>query len=60
LTVSQNRVLRKIFRPKREKVAVGWKRLYKEELHNLYASSDVIRVINWRKMTWAGHVERIG
>jgi hypothetical protein len=54
LTVLQNRVLRKIFRPKREKVAGGWKSLYKEELHNLYASSDVIRMINWRKMRGAG------
>jgi hypothetical protein len=41
-----DRVLRKIFGPKKEEVAGGWRRLHNEELHNLYASSNVIRVIN--------------
>jgi hypothetical protein len=42
----ENRVLRRIFGPKREEVAGGWRRLRNEELYNLYASADVIRVIN--------------
>jgi len=42
--VSENRVLRRIFGPKREEVAGGWRRLHNEELHNLHASPDVIRV----------------
>jgi hypothetical protein len=43
-------VLSRIFGPKREKVARGWSRLHNEELHNLYASTNVIRVINSRRM----------
>jgi hypothetical protein len=42
--VSEYRVLRRIFGPKREEVEGGWRRLHNEELHNLYASSNVIRV----------------
>jgi hypothetical protein len=38
----------------------GWRRLHNEELHNLYASPNIIRVINSRKNTWAGHVARVG
>jgi hypothetical protein len=43
-----------------KEVAGGWRRLHNEELHNLYASADVIRVIKTRRMRWAGHVGRIG
>jgi hypothetical protein len=43
--VSENRVLRRVFGPKREEVAGGWVRLHNEELHNLYASLNIIRVI---------------
>jgi hypothetical protein len=43
--VFQNRVLRRIFGPKRDEVAGGWKRLHNEELHNLYASLNIVRVI---------------
>jgi hypothetical protein len=47
--VFQNRVLRRIFGPKREEVAGGWRRLHNEELHNLYTSPNIIRVIkSWR------------
>jgi hypothetical protein len=46
--VSENRVLREIFGPKREKVARGWRRLHNEELHNLYAAPNIIRVIKSR------------
>jgi hypothetical protein len=52
-----NRVLRKIFRPKRkEEVAGGWRRLHNEELHNLYTSPDIIRVIKSRRMSGLGWV----
>jgi len=57
---TENRVLRRIFGPKREEVAGGWGRLHNEELHNLYASPDIIMVIKSRKMRWAGHVACTG
>jgi hypothetical protein len=50
LRVFEKRVLRKIFGPKREEVAGGWRRLHSEELHNLYASPNIIRVIKLRRM----------
>jgi hypothetical protein len=53
----QNRVLR-IFGPKRKEVPGGWRRLYNEELHNLYSSPNIIRVINLR--IWAGYVAFMG
>jgi hypothetical protein len=48
------------FRPKREEVAEGWRRLHNEELHNLYASSNIMRVTKYRNIGWAGHVARMG
>jgi hypothetical protein len=53
-------VLRRIFGPKREDVAGEWRRLHNEELHNLYASLNIIMVIKSRRMRWKGHVARIG
>jgi hypothetical protein len=53
--VCKNRVLRIIFGPKREEVVGSWRRLHNEELQNLYASSNVIRMIK-SKMRWVGHV----
>jgi hypothetical protein len=56
LRVFENRVLRRIFGPKREEVAGGWRRPHNEEFHNLYISPNIIRVIKSRRMRWAGHV----
>jgi hypothetical protein len=53
-------VLWRKYGTKREEVAVGWRRLHNGELHNLYASLNIIRVIKSRKMRWAGHIARIG
>jgi hypothetical protein len=58
--VFENKVLRRMYGHKREKVARDWRRLRKEELHNLYASPYIIRVIKSRRMRWVGHVARMG
>jgi hypothetical protein len=58
--VFENRVLRRIFEPKRDEVTREWRKLHDEELHNLYSSSDTIRYIKSRRMRWAGHVARMG
>jgi hypothetical protein len=57
--MSENRVLRRIFGPKREEVAGGWRRLHDEDLHKLYASPNIVRVIKPRRIRWAGHVARM-
>jgi hypothetical protein len=54
--VVENRVLRRIFGPKRDRVTGGWRKLYIEVLHNLYSSPSIIRIIKSRRMRWAGHV----
>jgi hypothetical protein len=53
-------VLRRIFGPKREEVAGGWRRLHNDELHNLYVSPNVISVIQKRRMRWDEHVVSTG
>jgi hypothetical protein len=58
--VSENRVLRRIFGPKRDEVTGDWRKLHNEELHNLHTSPDIIRQVKSRRMRWAGHVARIG
>jgi hypothetical protein len=58
--VSENRVLTRIFGPKRDDVTRDWRKLHNEELHNLYSSSNIIRMIKSRRMRWAGYVARIG
>jgi hypothetical protein len=58
--VFENRVLRRIFGPKRDGVTGGWRKLLNEELHNLYSSPSIIRTIKSRRMTWAGHAARMG
>jgi hypothetical protein len=60
LRVFEKRVLRRIFGPKRDGVTGGWRKLYNEELHNLYPSPSIMRIINSRSMGWAGHVARMG
>jgi hypothetical protein len=55
----ENRVLRRIFRPKREEVAGGWRRLHTEKLHNLYASQNITRTFKSRWMRWSGHAARV-
>jgi hypothetical protein len=56
----ENRVLRRIFGPKRDEVTGSWRKLHNEELHNLYSSPSVIRMIKSWRMRWAGHVARMG
>jgi hypothetical protein len=59
LRVSENRVLRRIFGPKRDE-DVSWRKLHNDELHSLYSSPNIVRLIKSRRMTWAGHVARMG
>jgi hypothetical protein len=60
LRVFENRVLRRMFGPKRDEVTGQWRKLHSEELHNLYSSPDIIRQIKSRRMRWAGNVARMG
>jgi hypothetical protein len=60
LRVFENRVLKRIFGPKRDEVTGGWRKLHNEELHNVYFSPSIIRIIKSRRMRWAGHVARMG
>jgi hypothetical protein len=56
LRAFENRVLRRIFGPKRDGVMGGWRKLHNKELHNLYSLPIIIRIIKSRRMRWAGHV----
>jgi hypothetical protein len=60
LRVFENRVLRTIFGPKRAEVTGEWRKLYKEELNNLYSSPTNVQVKKSRQMRWAGHLARMG
>jgi hypothetical protein len=58
--VFENRVLRRIFGPKRDEVTGEWRKLHSEEVHNLYSSPDIIRQVKSRRMRWTRYVERMG
>jgi len=53
-------VLRKIFEPRRDEVTGEWRRLHNEELNDLYSSPNIVRMIKSIRMSWAGHVARMG
>jgi hypothetical protein len=58
--VFENRVLRRMFGPKREEAEGSWRRLHNEELHKLYASRNTVRMIKSRRMKWEEHVACMG
>jgi hypothetical protein len=57
--VFENRMQWRIFGPKKDGMTEGWRKLHNEELHNLYSSPSIIRIIKSRWMRWAGHVARM-
>jgi hypothetical protein len=59
LRAFENRVLRRIFGPKSDEVTGGWRKLHNGELHGLYSSPSIVRMIKARRMRWAGHVARM-
>jgi len=58
--VFENRVLRRVFEPKRDEVTGEWRKLHNEELNDLYSLPNIVRVVKSRRMRWAGHVARMG
>jgi len=58
--VFENRVLKRIFGPRRDEVRGEWRKIHNEELNDLYCSPNIVRVIKSRRMGWAGHVARMG
>jgi len=60
LRVFENRVLRKVFGPKRDVVTGEWRKLHNEELNDLYSLPNIVRVVKSRRMRWAGHVAHMG
>jgi hypothetical protein len=58
--VFENRVLRRIFGPEKDEVTGEWGKLLNEELRDLFSSSSKIRIIKSKRMSWAGHVARMG
>ena len=60
LQVFENKVLRKIFGPKRDDQTGEWRRLHNNELHDLYGKPDIIRIVKSHRLRWAGHVTQMG
>jgi hypothetical protein len=60
LRVFENKVLRRIFGPRRDEVTGDWRRLHNEKLNDLYSSPNIVRVMKSRRMRRAGHVARMG
>ena len=60
LRVFENRVLRRVFGPKRDDVTGEWKKLHNEELSDLYSLPNIVRVVKSKRMRWEGHVARMG
>jgi hypothetical protein len=60
LRVFENGVLRRIFGPKIDEVTADWRKLRNEELHNLYPSPNIIRMITWRRLRWTVSIARMG
>ena len=58
--VFENRVLRRVFGPKRDEVTGEWRKLHNEELNDLYSLPNIVRVVKSRRMRWTGHVVRMG
>jgi hypothetical protein len=56
----ENRILRRIFGPKKNGMTGGWRKLHNEELHDLYSLASMIRIIKSKRMGWAGHVAQMG
>ena len=56
----ENRVLRRVFGPKRDKVTGEWRKQHIEELNDLYSLPNIVRVVKSRRMRWAGHVAHMG
>ena len=56
----ENRVLRRVFGPKRDEVTGGWRKLYNGELSDLYSLPNIVRVVKSRRMRWTGHLARMG
>jgi hypothetical protein len=56
----RNRVLRRVFGPKKDEVTGEWRKLHVEELNDLYFLPNIVRVVKSRRMRWAGHVARMG
>jgi hypothetical protein len=58
--VFENRVFRRISGPERDEETKKWRKLHNEELNDLYCSPNIVRVIKWRQIIWAGRVARMG
>ena len=56
----QNRVLRRVFGPKRDEVTGEWRKLHNEELSDLYSLPNIVQLVKSRRMRWAGHMARMG